>query len=253
MALTNGILIADVSHQRLLPKKHSLRYTVYYLAFPLARMTEIVTRLCSVNRWNIFSFRESDHGFNPTSCEAWVRSVLAEYKLDKVNGEVVLVTMPKLFGYAFNPVSFWFCLDTQGGLRAVVSEVNNTFNERHAYVSFHDDQRAIAKDDWLESQKVFHVSPFLEVRGNYKFRFAYGEEKIGVWIHYYDAGEKMLTTAMVGKRIALTDGNLIRCFLKYPLVTLKVISMIHVHAVRLITKGIRYHRKPTPPAQEITR
>jgi DUF1365 family protein len=121
------------------------------------------------------------------------------------------------------------------------------------YVSFHDDQRVITPDDWMESQKVFHVSPFLEVRGHYRFRFAYGEEKIGVWIDYYDEGQKTLTTAMVGKRLALSDATLLRCFFTYPLVTLKVIGMIHVHALRLVAKGIRYHRKPSPPIQEITR
>lgn len=253
MALAPRILIANVAHARHTPKHHALRYTVYYLAFPLSALRTMATRLLSVNRANLFSFHEADYGFGDPCAEAWVTRVLETYAMHEADGERVLVTMPRLFGYAFNPVSFWFCLDKAGQVRAVISEVNNTFGERHAYASFHEDHRPITQDDWLESQKVFHVSPFLEVKGRYRFRFSFAPEKIAVWINYLDGEEIVLTTSMVGKTVSLSDTQLIRCFLKYPLVTLKVISMIHVHALRMMAKGIRYRRKPAPPTNEVTR
>ncbi len=253
MALENGLLIADVMHERLLPKQHKLRYTVYYLCFPVHRLRELACKCLSLGRFNLYSYYERDHGFGGMGNEAWIRSVLAQYQLSEADGETVLVTMPRLFGYGFNPVSFWFCLDKQGSTRAVVSEVNNTFRERHCYVSFHDDHRVITQDDILESRKVFHVSPFFSVEGYYRFRFAYRPDKIGVWIDYYKGKDKFLTTSLVGKRKELSDRMLIHCFFRYPLVTVKVVGLIHYHAIRLLAKGLRYLTKPTPPTQDMTR
>jgi len=252
MALAHSLLIADVSHTRLLPKRHSLRYKVYYLCFPLSRLGELANRVLSVDRFNLFSFFQKDHGFDSTHAEGWARGILAQKKLDRADGEIVLLTLPRVLGYAFNPVSFWFCLDKAGQLRAAISEVNNTFGERHAYICAHDDQRVIDKNDWLETEKHFHVSPFLEVRGHYRFRFAYSEEKIGVWIDYYDGGEKVLLTSVTGRRVTLNDASLMRCFFRYPAITLKVVALIHYHALKLVMKGLKYHNKPDKPLQDIT-
>lgn len=253
MALENGLLIANVMHQRLLPKRHRLQYTVYYLAFPIHRVKDLACHLLSLGRFNLFGYRERDHGFGNLHNETWIRSLLVEWKISEADGEVVLVTLPRVLGYAFNPVSFWFCFDKEKHLRAVVSEVNNTFGERHCYISMHDDHRRITQDDLLDSRKVFHVSPFMEVTGHYRFRFAYREDRIGVWIDYYKDGEKLLATSVVGNRHVLNDRNLLACFFRYPLVTVKVIALIHYHALRLALKGVRYRTKPIPPAQEITR
>lgn len=135
----------------------------------------------------------------------------------------------------------------------MLSEVNNTFGEKHCYLSYHDDKRPIGKDDWLESRKVFHVSPFLEIKGFYRFRFAYGEEKIGAWIDYHDGEHKTLITSLVGKRTPLHNRSLLFCFFRYPLITLQVIGLIHYHALRLVLKGIRYHNKPPRSMEDITR
>ena len=97
------------------------------------------------------------------------------------------------------------------------------------------------------------MSPFFNVEGDYAFRFAYGEEKLGVWIDYFVNGERQLLTSLIGKRQALTTRSLLYCFFRYPAVTIKVIAMIHVEAVKLIFKGIRYQTKPIPPSEEITR
>jgi len=252
MALARSLLVADVSHSRSFPKKHSLHYKVYYLCFRLSQLQQLSSKILSVERFNLFSFFEKDHGFAPMHAENWARSVLAQKGLTQADGDIVLLTLPRVMGYAFNPVSFWFCLDKEGQLRAVISEVNNTFGERHAYVCAHEDQRIIDKDDWLRTQKRFHVSPFLEVSGYYHFRFAYSEDKIGVWIDHYDNDKMILTTSVTGKRETLSDASLIRCFFRYPAITLKVIAMIHCQALRLVMKGIKYHNKPPKPLQDIT-
>lgn len=252
MALNNALLVADVAHARLAPKKHSLKYKVYYLCFPVSRVQELAGRFLSLKGWNLFGFYQRDHACKDEPLEPWIKRLLAEWNIPQADGEVVLLTMPRVLGYGFNPVSFWFCLDKAGTLRVVLAEVNNTFGERHCYVCAHEDRRPITAQDWLSSEKVFHVSPFFNVRGQYQFRFAYSEEKVGVWIDYYDNGEKMLVTSLVGKRSTLNDATLLACFFRYPLLTLKVIVLIHYHALRLVLKGIKYNNKPVPPTKDIT-
>ena len=257
MAIKNALLIADVAHARTRPKRNTFHYGVYYLCLPI-RDLHTLGKIggFTVNKPNLFSFYERDHGAcDDSSLEEWIRDILDEWKITQADGDITLVAMPRLFGYAFNPVSFWFCLDKQGQLRAVLSEVNNTFGERHCYLCFHDDQRVIAEGDVLLCEKVFYVSPFIKIRGYYQFRFAYRDQKIAAWIDYYDEDGLMLTTSLTGKCIALTTRNLLRCFFRYPLVTLKVIGLIHYQAFHLWYKGMRYlnHAGTTPPLKEVSR
>ena len=253
MALAHTWLKANVLHARQRPKKNVFRYRVYYLCLALSQWPSLA-RLAffSLDRFNLFSLHARDYGRNTTP-EIWIRSLLTHYQITSADGEIVLMTMPRILGYAFNPVSFWFCLDKSGILRAMLADVTNTFGERHAYLLFHDDQRPITDTDWLTSKKAMHVSPFIEVIGHYEFRISYQPHAIGVWIHYHDINGLLLTTSVSGERHTLTTKSLLTCCFRYPLVTLKVIGLIHYQALRLFLKGVRYHYKPTPPSTEISR
>lgn len=254
MALTHTILDAQVVHARSRPRRNHFRYRVYYLCVRLCDWDALAqTRFLSLGRFNLFSLHAADYQGDAESPERWIRAVLARFGVTEADGEVVLMTMPRVLGYVFNPVSFWFCLDRSGALRAVLADVSNTFGERHAYLLHHEDQRPMREDDWFESDKVFHVSPFLEVKGRYRFRMAYGEQHLGVWIDYDDGDGVVLTTSVIGRRRALTGTALLGNFFRYPLVTAKVITLIHYQALRLFLKGVRYHRKPVPPVTEISR
>jgi len=252
--MPNALMIADVVHARQRPAKHVFRYGIYYLCFDLDDLKRLPRKWLALNRWNLFSFYEHDHGVNDgASLDGWIRNVLRKWNLPEADGKIVLLTLPRVLGYVFNPVSFWFCLDKNGNLRAVLSEVRNTFGERHCYLSFHDDHRPIRNDDWLRAEKVFHVSPFMDVKGHYLFRFVYRDDKIGVWIDHHNEDGAMLLTSVIGERRPLTSANLLKCFIRYPLVTFKVIGLIHFEAVRLLLKGMRYRPKPTPPVNEVSR
>ena len=254
MAIANGLLIADVMHARARPRPNRFHYGVYYLCFALDELSKMGNALLSVNKLNLFSFFERDYGRKDnTGVEPWIRGLLAEWNIPEADGRIVLLTLPRQFGHVFNPVSFWFCLDKSGALRTVLSEVSNTFGERHCYMSFKEDRSVIDQDDWLRAEKIFHVSPFLDVTGYYLFRFAYRDDKIGVWINYHDEEGLMLSTAVVGKRHPLTALGLAWCFIRYPLVTFKVIGLIHYQAVRLWLKRMRYRPKPIPPITEVSR
>ncbi len=240
MEIAPQIFTAKVMHKRLAPRVNQFTYGVYYLAQPITRLNDIVKSR------GIISLRQADYGARDgTPLEPWLRRVLADYGLNEMVANVMFITMPRLFGYGFNPVSFWMCLDAQGELRAVLSEVHNTFGEAHSYLCAHPDHRVIGPDDWLQAEKLFHVSPFLPREGSYRFRFAHSGEKLGIWIDYHDVqGNAQLLTSLIGSLTPLTKASLRRAFWSHPLVTLKTITLIHWQALRLFSKGIRYILKP---------
>ena len=165
----------------------------------------------------------------------------------------MLITMPRVLGYVFNPVSFFMCMDEKRQLRAVICEVHNTFGEQHNYICARADHAPIAPDEWLQADKIFHVSPFLPRDGHYKFRFVFAENGLGIWIDYYDAkNNKQLLTSLSGKFVALEAASLRKVFWFYPLVTIKVIGLIHWQAVKLISKGIKYIGKPLQLIEKIS-
>lgn len=250
MAQTLSLLKAKIFHGRLSPKIHQFNYELFYLCIPLKQLRSLPRPILSLNKFNILSFHEKDYG-PAHDLNGWIHSILSKHNLTSVDGEIVLITLPRVFGYAFNPVNFWFCLDQNGHLRAVLSQVNNTFGERHCYLSFHEDQKIIQPEDHLISKKVFHVSPFFDVTGTYEFRFQFGDT-IGVWINHFQNDKLALKTSIVGTKIPMTSKNLLRSFFQYPLETFKVIYLIHYHALLLILKGIRHRKKPPPPKTEIS-
>lgn len=231
-------------HKRLFPKVNEFAYRVYYLVMPLpaAPLPGFAHR-----------FPGDDLGRRDgTPPEQWAREILTRHGLAEETAHILLVTMPRVLGYVFNPVSFYLCLDAEKRLRAVISEVHNTFGEQHAYLCMHPDKKRIEAEDWLEAEKLFHVSPFLERSGYYRFRFDVREGGLGIWIDYYDRrNDRQLITALTGKLSPLDRRSLALAFWSHPLVTLKAIVLIHWQALKLLTKGIRYIPKPRQLAERL--
>lgn len=249
--MTPQLFFGKVMHKRLFPKVNGFTYGIYYIAMPLSMINNMPMK---VERPGLLSFYRRDHGARDGSdLEAWIKSALKPYGIS-VNGEIVLVTLPRVLGYVFNPVSFWLCFDLQQNLRAVVCEVNNTFGETHCYICAHHDQRPITGDDWLHGEKFFHVSPFLEREGRYRFRFALKDSMLGIWIDHYAAdGRLQLLTALTGTLRPMTRKNLNHAFWRYPLVTLKAIGLIHWQAIKLLVKGMAYVPKPVQNNEKVSR
>ena len=246
------IYFGSVMHARLRPRRNRFRYPVFFLRVPLHRLETLRSPLFSLDRWNLLSFHRKDHGARDGSALLpWIRSVLQREGLDGVDGEVHLQTFPRVLGYVFNPVSFWLCHDRAGSLRAVLCEVNNTFGESHNYLLAHADQRPIAPGDRLSARKVFHVSPFCAVRGDYRFRF--DSDAARVRIDYDDGDGALLITGIEGRGMPLDTPAALRALLGYPWMTLAVIGRIHWQALKLWGKGVPFFRKPAPPAQELSR
>lgn len=240
-----------IGHARLGAQHNRFSYPGFFICFPIAHRAELNRRLFGVNRWNLFSYCDRDHG-DGQDPEIWVRNILQQNRLDRADGEIWLQAMPRILGHVFNPVSFWYCHDCQGELRAVLCEVNNTFGERHGYLLSAPDQGVIGNDSELRSTKVFHVSPFYPVEGEYRFRFQRHDGFRRVSIDYWQHGELTLKTFVSGQAMALSDRHLLQTFLHLGWATVMVVLRIHWQALKLWRKGIRFHRKPHPPALEIT-
>lgn len=255
MDLKPSIFTAQVMHRRLLPKENQFHYGVFYLALPLSQLYKTqIKQSIHINKKRFVSFFEKDHGaLDGDSLEHWIRDILTDYALNDITHEVVLIAMPRILNYVFNPVSFWLCFDDKKQLRAVLCEVKNTFGETHSYLCAHEDKHVISADDWLATKKVFHVSPFLKREGSYKFRFDTKGRKLAIWIDYYnDQDNKQLITTLTGQLNPLTKAELRRVFWKHPLVTMKAIMLIHWQALKLLTKGIRYISKPIQLKEKLT-
>ena len=240
-----NILRAKVFHKRFKPKVNEFTYSVFYILFPLSKLSNLKNRFFSINKFNLFSLNFKDHGAkNEINPADWGRGVLNKFGVKKADGEIYLLTYPRVLGYVFNPVSFYFCEDNQGNLRAVIAEVNNTFGETHSYLIKHEDERIIEKNDEFSAEKIFHVSPFFDRAGGYKFRFVYETNKIAVFLDYHNGEEKRLATSLIGEKHPYSTAALLKNFFKFPFVTLKTIILIHFQALKIIIKGAKYHSRP---------
>ncbi|RYF81934.1 MAG: DUF1365 domain-containing protein [Comamonadaceae bacterium] len=244
-------------HQRLRPLRHRLRYRVFSLLVDLDELPALHARLrwLSVDRFNLFSVHRRDHGAGDAAGpRAHVEQQLREAGLP-TGGAIRLLAMPRILGYAFNPLSVYFChapaADGPGALQAVLYEVNNTFGQRHSYliaVPPGTDEAHIEQS----CEKVFHVSPFLGLNMHYRFRVRPPGEALRVGIHACDAQGPMLVASLDARRRPLSDAALLRAFFGHPLLTLKVVGAIHWQALRLWLKGLRIHSLPPAPEAPVS-
>lgn len=254
MVTDSGILRTAVYHKRHTPKVHDFSHNVIYLVLNLKKLKFLKTRLFSIDRLNVFSVFWKNYGFESfEDPKLYVKNTLKKFNLDPaIADNILLVTMPKILGYAFNPVSFWLCFNKNKNLNAVLVEVNNTFGERHGYLCFHKNLSPITKNDLITRDKIFHVSPFCEIAGHYEFRFDVDSSKIDIDIMYFKDKEILISTAIKGKRDRLSDRNLIKYLINLPVMIFKVIFLIHYHAIRLWLKKVPYFEKPVKPDTDIT-
>lgn len=252
LALEPTVNFGAVMHERLAPAHNRFVYPLAWLRVPLSRLAECERGLLGIDRRAVFSLRSEDHGARDGSpLLPWIRDLLSREGLSHcTDGEIVLQAMPRLFGYVFNPVSFWYCHDAQGRLRAVLAEVNNTFGQRYNYLVHHPDLRPIEAGERLPASKVFHVSPFCRVEGEYRFCFGARDDLHYATIDYWVEGELRLATRIAGHAEPLTGAALRRWLLRQPFMTLGVILRIHLQALRLWNKRVPFFGKSGTPVEE---
>ncbi|WP_423679045.1 DUF1365 domain-containing protein [Undibacterium sp. WLHG33] len=261
-ALRIRLCTGEVLHKRLRPAKNAFRYGVFFIRVPVRALTaqavSLPYRFFSHNRFNLLSFFDKDHGDGRQSLSKWIDDLLHAEGIHDADGEIWLQCFPRVLGYVFNPVSFWFCHRRDGTLRAIVCEVSNTFGEKHLYLLEHGD--ALRNGEEMQAQKIFHVSPFCEVKGKYRFRFLQTQPRNAehsirhvARIDYDDQQGPVLLTSISGEEQTMTDQQILKVMLRYPLMTAGVVVRIHLQALRLWLKRVPFFSKPVPPSQEVSR
>jgi len=262
---TSSLYECTVLHERFTPKRHRFVYRLFYFALDLDELTSLSKRLVlfSVNRANLFSFRERDflplgeplHNptapaaksfdtANLTSLKSRVRAICAAHGADiGAQGRVLLITLPRVFGFLFNPVSFYFCFDAAGAAVGAIAEVTNTFREVKPYFI----PATIGTDGVttlrLRTPKHFYVSPFSGLELEFDFTLHVPDAKLAVRIDDHESGHRILNTALSGRRVSLINARLAWFILKYPLVTLAIITRIHWQAFLLWAKRVPFFAK----------
>jgi len=251
--MTGSMLyFGNVTHRRLRPRSHELRYRLFWTLIDLDEIAELSRRsaIFSYNRSNVLSFHDKDHGdASGKPLRSQVERMLADHGIAFDGGPIRLFCMPRIFGYAFNPISIYFCYQKDRDLGAIVYEVHNTFGERHSYVF---DARETPIPHAHACGKRFHVSPFMDIGMRYEFRTVLPGERVAVAIKGSDADGTLIHASLAGVAAPFTSANLLRGLLLYPLMTFKVTAAIHWHAFRLWLKGIRIRPKPQPPGEPTT-
>tara|TARA_B100000963_G_scaffold334968_1_gene328669 strand:- start:2184 stop:2939 length:756 start_codon:yes stop_codon:yes gene_type:complete len=233
----NGV----VTHTRFKPVKHFLKYRTFSLFLDLDEIKKLAQSISifSYNRFNIFSFYDTDHGLRDgSSLKDWVLSNLKKFNVSDKIDTVKLLCYPRIFGYVFNPLSIFYCYENQK-LKAIFYEVKNTFNEQHTYIfKIKNEEKILQK-----CKKKFYVSPFMDMQTNYDFILVKPNEKLSVFIKQTDKEGIVLTATQNGERKNFNLKQLILNFLTYPLMTIKIISSIHFEAFLLWKKGAIYRKR----------
>jgi DUF1365 family protein len=242
-----SLYFGDVMHARLKPVPHRFSYRVMSLLIDLDRLDEADRQspLFGINRAALYSFHEGDHGERDgSSLRAYAQARASELGISLTGGRVLLLCYPRLLGYTFNPLSVYFCYDSGGALALITYEVRNTFGEMQSYVLPVRPGEVTAAGVRQEQDKLFYVSPFVEMATRYRFRISPPGEGVRLRILEVDAEGPLLAATFSGRRRALTTRVLLHAFVGLPLVTLKIIGAIHWQALRLWLKGVKLVPRP---------
>jgi DUF1365 family protein len=242
--------LGQVRHARLRPARNSFAYGTYFLMLPMRSLRAQPSKALARNRFGLIGFHDRDHGDGRADSLAWLDELLASEGVSDADGEVWLHCYPRVLGVTFKPVSFWYCHRADATLAAIVVEVNNTFGERHCYLLR---GAGLAFGNELRATKVFHVSPFCAIEGDYRFRFMRTADRTVARIDHHDTDGPLLQTSVSGRLEPLTVASTRRAFFGMPLMTLGVIVRIHWQALKLWTKRVPFFHKPAPPGEFVTR
>ncbi len=245
------LYFGSVQHKRVKPRFHKFLYKVFTIYIDLENVNKISNKLFffGYNKFSLISFNDIDHGpRDGSSVLKWIRSHLKEAGFAG-DGKIYLQCYPRVFGYVFNPLSVYFCYDKANNLEAVLYEVKNTFKDQHSYLVSIENDSFIMKH--FCNKKMF-VSPFNKMDHIYKFILKRPNKTFFLGIIEKEKSDTILYATFKGYQKPLTDLYILLAIVKYPLMTIKVISAIHWEALILWIKGVPLAEKPNAKSKEIS-
>ena len=252
MIKNSYIYTGTVTHKRFKPKVHSFNYSVFSLLIDLSELDLMNNnlRIFSYNKFNIISFYTKDHGQRDgSSLREWVIENLQKNNIETEGIQIKLLCYPRIFGYVFNPLSVFYIYNKNSELISILYEVKNTFGEQHTYIF-----KTKKNENLIQHicKKKFHVSPFIKMDCIYFFRLLKPGNRVSVIIDLQDQEGKILFASQDGEKSELNNKNLIRSYIKHPLMSFKIIVAIHFEAFKLWSKGIKFIKKKIKIKNNIT-
>lgn len=244
------LYFGTVRHARYRPRRHRFTYRVFnaYVDIDALESGALNSALFKYNRFGLFSLRARDHGAKDGgSVRAFIDELMTKAGIARPD-TVMMLCYPRILGYAFNPITVYYCF-ADGRPSAMIYEVRNTFGDDHIYTVACSDNSADLRHS---RDKLMHVSPFIGMDATYHFSTAAPEQELRLVIRETEGTDPLLVASFVGKRHALTSGNLLAAFIRHPLMTLKVVVAIHLEAAKLFVKGVPFIKRPVPPESRIS-
>lgn len=250
------IYVGAVSHRRVKPVSYRFTYSIFSLLINIDELPDLDrSRSWFVyNRFGLMGFRDKDHGAKDGSpLRPWIEEKLRDGGYAFTPGAIRLLCFPRLFGLVFNPLSIWYCYDTEDNLRTVLYEVRNTFGEWRGYMLPVAENNAGRSTGIRQScDKTFYVSPLLDMNCRYNFTLNDPAEKLSIGIRETQADKRTLLAVQTGKRVSFTARNIRRTLLSHPLMYFKIIAAIHWEALRVLLKGVKFHVNPRSKSGDVT-
>lgn len=249
--MPSSCYFSEVMHKRLQPFEYQFKYGVFSLRVDIDTIGQEAENLkwLSLNRFNLISLNAFDFGDRSgRNWRHWVNELLAEYGIETAPERVELVCFPKMLGMSFNPLAVWYAYNKQNQLIAIIGEVSNTFGQWHHYVLTNQGKpidEQFSQSIQSVADKDFHVSPFISMDCQYKFRFFQPNERYRLIIEQSENEKPTLIATQNGLEASLNDKALLKAFFKFPLHAIKILGMIHWWALRIWLKGGKYHKPPT--------
>ena len=247
--MSSKLYKCQVMHNRLTPKKHRFTYNIFMFWLDIDKLSETSDKLrfFSRNKTNIFNFRDDDHfkfpagdNRNKLDVRTKLNNYLIENGITDIPAKVYLLTHVRMFGHVFNPVSFYFCYDTDNECKYVVTEISNTFGEMKMFLIDSRNEKGFEQN----ATKYFYVSPFTELDEEFEFRYQIPAEKMNIQINVKNKqGFKFFISTLTGIQKKLTDNRLLAYVFRFPFITIKILWSIHFQAMLLWLKKVPYHKK----------
>ena len=241
------LYVGAVSHRRLRPVSHRFVYRIFSMLINIDELPALdrSSRWFGHNRFALIGFRDQDHGAKDGSpLRPWITARLQEAGETYMPGKIRLLCFPRLFGFVFNPLSIWYCYDTEENLRTILYEVRNTFGEWRGYLLPVTPESRNSPVIRQSCDKAFYVSPLMEMNCTYHFALNDPGEKLSVAIRETEEGERTLLAAQTGKAYPFNDRVLLRTFFSHPLMFFKIAAAIHWEALRTLLKGAKFRANP---------
>jgi DUF1365 family protein len=255
--MRSALYTGTIQHRRFGPARNAFRYRIFMSYLDLAELPRLFERrwFWSVRRPNLAWFRRADFlGPADVPLDVAVRDLVAQRTGSRPAGPIRLLTHLRFFGFSFNPVSFYYVYDeSDSRVETIVAEITNTpWKERHAYVLPVAAAKRRGKQAWAHRfDKRFHVSPFMPM--NMRYTWCFSAPGDGLHVHMENRsvdeagrdGNPVFDATLNLTRAPMTSGALAHALLRFPLISLQVVALIHWQALKLLWKRVPFHSHPS--------